>query len=972
MPEYTIETDTGLSLTLEADGEITEEDVRALLKNRQKEAVLKLQEGPGFTDARSGRRRRIKQKAEKFYPEYISQALNIPKEKFNYSKGLPMGIRSKMDFLQNLSSQAALLRNEYGEDNVASLNLNGKPSLLYRDPKADEWRLADSLEFELADFTADIAGDIAPTAAGIAAGLFTFAATTPTAPATAGASTIAATAAASSAAEAFVGTAQDIAARKLMGIDVELKEIASRRAKEAALNFTVEAGMMKTGSLLKGLIGKEGTDLATKEVLEVGDVLNRKIPTYMQQGEEGIRRAQDIAEKFPNSAPARFFADIRDAAGQRIVNEFGIEELSEEASEKILRDGLETMTAQASDDIAKINARLDDFAASKEKLSGIKEGQITAQAKKEAKDAFNAELQRKAKNVTTKGSVSPEKSGLSFQRRMAEQYVETEAQSKRLWSDAYFKLQNVRASASELQSVFGKTKNQAILDNEDEVIAVLAPGGRTASGRAVNSLEEIADESISFQQLNELIQLISDKARYGAATPGFNAASYRKLADDLRKKRSALLNRADPRGRSAFNLANDNFRNNVLPFRESDIFKSISPELGQSYNKAINDAVAGREFVLPKLGVGGTEVINTAIRNPKNIKDFLRSAGNNLEARKLLRDAWLSSKGLVGGQHIPKGALKFTPGDLDIASTLWPGAGAAGFNRKVQTLQNLARFADEADDYIDGVTTETFNRLMNEGFGEAQNEIQKIASREVAEKKALGDLTKDKLVKLMGEGKVPLPTNSITLESFADGIIKSSPKDVQKFMDKMVQDSPEMVDAFRRAVYQNLVRRAGRGADAAQQDKFGFQLWKPDSMASELQKNENNLAIIIGKDALKQVEALNNGIKRFSVRKDIDPAGKVSGASSGRGVSVFFSNIGGAVKDRYAKYLLSAQILSPIPFKKIQTAEQYNKFMNAWIKGVFIGSSTTRNMIEEADADPEFRKSLTEVYSELFKEPVGQ
>jgi hypothetical protein len=412
MPEYTIETDTGLSLTLEADGEITEEDVRALLKNRQKEAVLKLQEGPGFTDAKSGRRRRIKQKAEKFYPEYISQALNIPKEKFNYSKGLPMGIRSKMDFLQNLSSQAALLRNEYGEDNVASLNLNGKPSLLYRDLKADEWRLADSLEFELADFTADIAGDIAPT---------------------------------------------------------------------------------KTGSLLKGLIGKEGTDLATKEVLEVGDVLNRKIPTYMQQGEEGIRRAQDIAEKFPNSAPARFFADIRDAAGQRIVNEFGIEELSEEASEKILRDGLETMTAQASDDIAKINARLDDFAASKEKLSGIKEGQITAQAKKEAKDAFNAELQRKAKNVTTKGSVSPEKSGLSFQRRMAEQYVETEAQSKRLWSDAYFKLQNVRASASELQSVFGKTKNQAILDNEDEVIAVLAPGGRTASGRAVNSLEEIAE-----------------------------------------------------------------------------------------------------------------------------------------------------------------------------------------------------------------------------------------------------------------------------------------------------------------------------------------------------------------------------------------------------------------------------------------------------------------------------------------------
>jgi hypothetical protein len=52
----------------------------------------------------------------------------------------------------------------------------------------------------------------------------------------------------------------------------------------------------------------------------------------------------------------------------------------------------------------------------------------------------------------------------------------------------------------------------------------------------------------------------------------------------------------------------------------------------------------------------------------------------------------------------------------------------------------------------------------------------------------------------------------------------------------------------------------------------------------------------------------------------------------------------------------------------MQTAEQYNKFMNNWVKGLFIGSNTSRNMIEEADADPEFRKSLTEVYSELFSQ----
>jgi len=968
MPEYTITTDTGLTLNLEADGELTEEDVRAFLKNRQKEAVLKMQDGPGYTGERTARGRRIKQKAEDFYTKYIPQALNIPEDKFNYSKGLPASMRAKMDFLQNLSLQSALLRKEYGDDNVASLNIGGKPSLLYRDPKADEWRMADSLEFELADFTSDIAGDVLPTAASVVAGLAAFAATAPTAPATAGTSTLAATAAAAAGAEAVVGTAQDIAAQKLLGIEEELTEIASRRSKEAALNFAIEVGTMKTGGLLKGLIGKQGIDIATKEVMEVGDVLNRRIPTYMQQGEEGIRRAQDIAEKFPNSAPAKFFEDVRQAAADRIVNEFGVEELSEEASERVLRDGLETMTAQASDDIAKINARLDDLAASKEKLKGVREGQITAQANKEAKDAFNAELQRKAKNVTTKGQVSPEKTGLNFQRRMAEQYIEVEAQSKRLWNDAYTKLQNVRASANELKGVFGKTKSKAILDNEDEVISVLAPGGRTASGRAVSSLDDIAGESISFQQINELIQLLSDKAKYGAATPGFNAASYRKLADDLRKKRSALLRRADPNARKAFNLANNNFRKNVLPFRESDIFRSIKPELGGNYNKAIADAVAGRNVVLPKLGLGGTEVINTALRNPKNVKDFLGAAGNTLEARKLLRDAWLSSKGLVGGQPIPKSSLKFSPADMDIAATLWPGVGEAGFNRKVQTLKSLMKFTDEADDYIDGLSAETFNRLVNEGFGEAQKQISKIAAEEVAQKEALNELTRDKLVKLMGQGKIPLPQNSITLESFADGVLKSSPADVQKLMDKMTKDSPELVESFKMAVYQSLVRRAGRGTDLAQQGKFGFQLWKPDQMSKLIDSNENNLAIILGKESIDRVKQLNSGIGRFSTRKDIDPEGRISGASGGRGLSIFFSNIGGAVKDRYAKYLLSAQVISPIPFKKMQTAEQYNKFMNNWVKGLFIGSNTSRNMIEEADADPEFRKSLTEVYSELFSQ----
>jgi len=51
MPVYNITTDTGLLLTLEADGNITYNDVTAFLKNRQKVALESLAAGPQFRES---------------------------------------------------------------------------------------------------------------------------------------------------------------------------------------------------------------------------------------------------------------------------------------------------------------------------------------------------------------------------------------------------------------------------------------------------------------------------------------------------------------------------------------------------------------------------------------------------------------------------------------------------------------------------------------------------------------------------------------------------------------------------------------------------------------------------------------------------------------------------------------------------------------------------------------------------------
>lgn len=113
---------------------------------------------------------------------------------------------------------------------------------------------------------------------------------------------------------------------------------------------------------------------------------------------------------------------------------------------------------------------------------------------------------------------------------------------------------------------------------------------------------------------------------------------------------------------------------------------------------------------------------------------------------------------------------------------------------------------------------------------------------------------------------------------------------------------------------------------------------------------------------------MNDGIQRFSVRRGAKPAGNVGAASSGTGISVFFSQLTDAVSDRFAKHILAAQIATPFPFKKIVSNDQYNKLMNRIVSGLFVGSNSTRALMDDADADPEFRKKMTEMYSEALAE----
>ena len=111
----------------------------------------------GMPVVQSKGKKLIREDAKTFYARKIPEALGVSEDKFNPDKGVPFGLRARMDALPTQSDRMAVLRSKYGEENVKSFNLNGADSIVFK--HEDEWRMADPIGFEFADFTADIAGD---------------------------------------------------------------------------------------------------------------------------------------------------------------------------------------------------------------------------------------------------------------------------------------------------------------------------------------------------------------------------------------------------------------------------------------------------------------------------------------------------------------------------------------------------------------------------------------------------------------------------------------------------------------------------------------------------------------------------------------------------------------------------------------------------------------------------------------------
>lgn len=970
MATYDLEdTRTGLQISVDLDSDPTEEDVANIFSQLRQDGLDKVRQGPDFERDEAGnilrtpRGRRIKKKSRAYYAEHIPDALGIPRDSFNPDKGAPLRVRKNIDFFRQKTDQAAILKSEYGDENVTALNVNGNPTFLFKDK--GEWRFVDPVGFDIGDVTADLAGDVAPTTAAIVAGVLAL----PSGPA--------GSALAAGAAEFSVGVAQDLAARSAFeDIDFDKYSVVDR-AGQAALTSAVDYGTMKVGRLIpKGVFRKQGSDLATQELREIEGVLKGGVPQAMFKGEATIGKLKDIADKYPEGAIAKTFEDARQQIGKLVddgVNPVG---LSDEAARDILAKGLDNFVRQTGDEISAVNRTLDNLAAQKEtlKLSKGSAKALEQKARAEAAEVFNKALEARVKNLRTQAYVSPEKTGKTLQGRLANQFVEREAQGNRLFEEAYGNLANSTTNAGRLGRIFERTKNDVILDIEDDVISKLAPSAAAGVDVTLKKLDEIADQSVTFKQLNEIIQLVEERTKRASATPGAQAGAYRRLGDQLRSERARLLRAADPKARASFANANRFFRDDILPNREGAVYNAIKAEAGDSYSKAIELAEKRMNFTLPRMVSGGTKVINDALSNPKAARDFLRAEGNTSEARKLLREQWLASKGLEAGKPIDPKSLKFSKLDLDIADVLWDKKLAGGFGRKRRDLEDIANFAASRGAAIDGIAADTLEKLVLTSDDAIAREMKKVAKDEIAAKDRLNKLTSQRFIKMMNKGELPLPSNQNGMEMFASGFLKSSPADIDTLMTKMAIEAPEMLPALKLSIYNDILFRAGRGTDDAQMGRLGYQLWNPEKLDDILRKEGPKIKKIVGKESFDQLDRMNKGLKRFAVARPSgeEEALKASAAASFGGISLFLSNISGNVKDRIISAAFASEAAIPFPIQKMLTADSYDKMMEVITRYLFAGSRGVQALLQQAEADPEFRKWLTETYTQLIETSEGK
>jgi hypothetical protein len=885
----------------------------------------------------------------------LANVLQVDEKKVDVDNGLTSGIRAKLSFQRTPEEKLKFLQDQYGFDNVTSVNVSGNPSFVVKqkDPyvtDSNTWVLADELGSSFNDFTSDIVGELPTIAGNIVGGLVGAGGTKGL---KGGGSSKYAGPELSSAIGGFIaGSAQDAITRIVSGSEINPAEIVKSRGIDAMVGLAIDKVGKFAGKPLMRMIGKSipnemSAAIANASSLLRGKGIETSAPIMNVFGKNALERQQVIMGQRPSSSAT--------TAAMRTIenlNDFKKALIGEPVD--VYGRIVNTLKDQEGRLISHI-ATQDESAAQIVKSSLDKKvGEMTVTLKEKAStgNLIREELV-KGKDILKKAEddvynnffAQTDQAGLRMSRKDVADILESGLDKKSQFSNS-----GVTAEISRLRG------QQDIVDKAK---LILASGKEpTDAEKEILALNTKLGGDLGMGDVNDIIRVVKKAVPSGgvAGTNNTSSVAAQNASMALRNVRDGMFGGANLT--DAWVAAQDNLKN------------ALGTKAG-----AVGRSLRENYMVHTKTG---DQVVDDILSDPTYIKDAIDIAATSSKesgnmARQSLQNSYLASIGLDTNKAIPVSSIDY---NIDKIRALWGSTDTTG-----------------AVDFTQANNIKSKLDMLNKSFEQAKIPISKVSPDQV--KTLLSTLNADD-TRLVMDNLMKSARAQTQKDLFASNSIIKAAKDNawditggDQFTEAMYGASiPEIRNLMKRlpgdvkpSIQSNFAGQLFKDYPSEVATTSGTSMWNASKVLKDLKgvngnEMKNRISTVMGKEWLDDFTSASVMLEANSFKEvaEREIALKTS-VNKSRGATLFVAaNLADMAKTRVMSGLQGAGMLQPM-FKAmardvgLATSERrLNRLM--------FGLTSTRagiTALSHATAnDPDAAQSLVETFKEIGASDAGR
>lgn len=914
-------------------------------------------------------------------------ALDINPKDFDPEGSAPAKQRAILSTLYDSDTKHAYLVDIYGEENVKVANVSGNDEFFIRPKKVDkgkvgigwgatgptlirkgdkeagpgQWKMVDpggALEFS--DITADAAGAALPVIAG---------ATTAVASIASG-SGIPYTAFLSNVAEATVGTTQDAYMRSKLGLPLKLGEIGKRRGFDATVGFVAEMALMGAGKLIPNLFIRKGAEAGAEAVEFLAGKSGKKMPTQMFLGTKTLEGIREVARSKPTSPIARLYKDLREFIGRSVDDEVGVASVSAAQSDKIIQETLEKVANDQSNQInhlKKVAGGLQEEGESV-KFFNEKLKKTTQETSKDiASEVFNDERKRRARDLVASNEIPTLPAGETLQNDVLRQFLAKNQEKNALYDKAYEIIGDASVKGSVIADAYSEIVSLGVDELDENLVKVLGSVAAKNGLRSADELGKLGDIDVPFSVVNELIQLANKKAKPGVVGSGPEAARFKKLSAELQQVRNNILSQ-NPDGEVAFNAAQDFYKDEYLRLTDGIAKPTLKLRAGQNLNEAKKAFVDDPTNIpVPRFALDGVGVVKAALSSPGAARELIDISSDPIKTRETLQQLWTQRNGLMSDGGLEKRLFDLNDDSKEMVRMLWPQTDAAGKNTKLETFKEVHKFLSDEKAFTDGVTRETYQRLMGTNTIDAERQLINLAKEEIATKEKIDEISVSAIRKLLKKGALDGSAKD-NIRILMDSMDTLSFREVQEVRNLLIKQDPLNLDLLKNSALEHLLKRAGRGSSTneAQLGKYGYELWNTKTLANIIKKDEAKLSVMLGSEKLNLLKKWNAALQVVEVprtEKQLSDL-RLGVNTGGNGANTYLSGITGWAQKHWLNAMLNVSMKAPTR-RIVQDARAFDEMMN---RLMVLSASTAPGLSalgQTTLSDPQARDMLLNTFKGL-------